>query len=89
MIASLSREKRNVSRPHLWAVRHFESLQERLDPLVSSPLVSMFTQDIPLAVMPYRSSGESDYDAKIVGADLTLARCRAARVRRSTWGPRC
>jgi hypothetical protein len=71
---SFSRRERHFSRPRLRAVTHFESLQRRLDPLVSSPLVSMFTQDVPLAVMPYRSSGKGAYDSKIVGSDSEVRR---------------
>jgi hypothetical protein len=74
MMISLSGSKRRFKHPQLRAVRHFESLQERRDPLISSPLVSMFTQDVPLAVMPYRSSGKDGYDSKIVGAESEVRR---------------
>jgi hypothetical protein len=64
---------RRSARPHLRAARHFLSLQNRSDPLTSNPLVSMFTQDVPLAVMPF-SFQETEYDATIVGENSEVRR---------------
>jgi hypothetical protein len=73
----LSGLTRHLPRSRLRAVPHFESLSRSLNSLISNPLVSMFTQDVPLAVMPYRSSGENGYDAKIVGKDSEIRRTAA------------
>jgi hypothetical protein len=55
----------------LRAVPYFESLSGRVDALVSNPLVHMFTQDIPLAIVPFR---EEEYEAKIVGPEEHVRR---------------
>jgi hypothetical protein len=65
---------RSGSHPQLRAVRYFRSLSGRLDPLVSNAQVSMFTQDIPLAVVPYRTA---EYEAKIVGPEAEVRRAVA------------
>jgi hypothetical protein len=76
-MVSFSKRRQHSQRPHLRAAPYFESISRRLDPLVSNPLVSMFTQDVPNAVTPYRWSDKDGYDAKIIGAESEVIRAKS------------
>jgi hypothetical protein len=68
---------RLAQRPHstkrsIRAARHFPSLHEDL-----SPTAWMFTQDVPLAIMPFRARDADTYYAKIEGAPPEVERAIA------------
>ena len=81
----------------LRAASHFPSLSGGISDI--SPSVSMFAQDIPLAIMPIRARDADTYYAKIVGdpqnveraIDLlrSLARYDRANVKELRAGPGC
>jgi hypothetical protein len=71
MIRSFTRA-RSKSRPMLRAESHFPSLSGGIND--KSPSVSMFTQDVPLAIMPIRARDAETYYAKIVGDSQNVER---------------
>jgi hypothetical protein len=71
----MTKKNRSFTRrrsPILRAVSHFPSLREGIKDI--SPSVSMFTQDIPLAIMPINARDTETYYAKIVGSPRDVER---------------
>jgi hypothetical protein len=68
-MTKLAKKPHSTKRSMQRVARHFSSLREEL-----GPSVSMFTQDVPLAIMPLRARDAETYYAKIVGGHHDVER---------------